>query len=322
MSEYDRQLLARLWAYRSARFRGQDHLFEASRSGQARPPVFLEEHAGVNVLVDPAASPDEQARVRTMLSPARQHRWFRSMRSSQALTQSVFANLVARGKLHRLAGLLADDHAIAFFHGAQPTPVLTLDDPVEDLGEPRRTSVDVFLRGASRVAVECKLAETEVGACSRPGLDRDSAKYCDGRYQAQGRRTVRCSLTQDGIRYWTYVPELFAWTADADHAPCPLDTPYQLVRNVLAACVNDGRVEDSHHALLLYDARNPAFQATGAGTVAYEAVKRGLKRPDALRRCSWQRVIHRLAQDESLGWLVDDLAAKYGVVPETAAGRA
>jgi hypothetical protein len=321
MSEYDRQLLERLWAYRSARFRGEDHLFEASDAVPRRPPVFLEEHADLNVLVDRAASPTEQARVLGMLSPARRHRWFRSMRSSQALTQSVYANLAVLGKLDHLAGLPADDHAIAFF--AAPEPVaLTLDHAIESLGEPRRTSVDVFLQGECRVAVECKLGEPDVGACSRPRLKRERAKYCNGSYQVQGDRTVRCSLTQDGVRYWIYVPELFTWAADVDHPRCPLDAPYQLVRNVLAACVKDGRVEDSHHAVLLYDARNPAFQASGRGTAAYEAVKRGLKRPDALRRCSWQRVVGRLAQDEGLAWLIDALAAKHGLTGGLATPRA
>jgi hypothetical protein len=308
------QLQGRLWTYRKDHFRGEEQLFDSAHAAHTGPPVFLGEYAELNVLVAPDASPAERARVRGMLDPRLRHRWFRSLRSSQALAQSVFANLEARGKLHCLAGLPADDHDIAFFDETEPTPKLALDHPIKHLGEPRSTSVDVFLSGVRRVAIECKFGETAVGACSRPDPQTEPAKRCNGRYEAQAGRRERCSLTTDGVAYWTYVPRIFTWAADVNYDDCPLRKPYQLVRTVLAACVGeDGIVEGAHHALLLYDRRNPSFNAGGAGFHAYDAVKGALRRPDALRRCSWQSVSRRLAGESSLRWLVDGLEAKYGL---------
>ena len=34
-----------------------------------------------------------------------------------------------------------------------------------------------------------------------------------------------------------------------------------------------------------------------------------------LRRCSWQRLVAHLANDHDLVWLVNGLAAKYGIEP-------
>jgi hypothetical protein len=156
------------------------------------------------------------------------------MKSSQALTQSVFANLIALGKLDLLAGLDDEDGGFVFFERAPEPRDVQLEYPVDHLGEPRRTSVDVFVRGSHPVAIECKLAETEIGACSRPRLlssepnfERD---HCDGSYTIQRGRRDRCSLTAIGVRYWECASELFCWPADQDLDPCPLRFTYQLVR--------------------------------------------------------------------------------------------
>ncbi len=37
-----------------------------------------------------------------------------------------------------------------------------------------------------------------------------------------------------------------------------------------------------------------------------------------LRKCSWQRLAAHLSRDRELGWLVEGLAAKYGMEPMTA----
>src|SRR5262249_38498788 len=146
-----------------------------------------------------------------------------------------------------------------------------LEDPITHLGEPTSTSVDVLFRNGRRIAVECKFAEEAFGACSRPSLAPTDGRHCDGTYTIQGGRKARCSLTAIGVKYWTYVPTLFTWSAEDDHRPCPLAIPYQLVRNVLAACVSaDGSIDPAAHALVLYDARNPAFQGGGGALGAYE----------------------------------------------------
>jgi hypothetical protein len=104
---------------------------------------------------------------------------------------------------------------------------------------------------------------------------------------------------------------------DVDHRECPLNGTYQLVRNVLAASVSpDGSFRsDGGHALLLYDARNPAFAPGGTGFEAFDAVTARLRHPDLLRRCSWQQVFGWIARHDDLAWLTSELSAKYGIAP-------
>jgi hypothetical protein len=89
---------------------------------------------------------------------------------------------------------------------------------------------------------------------------------------------------------------------------------YQLVRNVLAACVTaDGQIEtDDAHALIIYDARNPSFQEDGIARGQWKAAKAALRYPKLLRSCSWQSVVEHLDQSAAVPWLVDQLRSKYG----------
>jgi hypothetical protein len=205
---------------------------------------------------------------------------------------------------------------------------MTLEQPVNWLGEPRPTSIDVYLKSPQyRIAVECKLSESVFGACSRPRLPRDNPSYCDGTYTVQHGRRTRCALTEIGVQYWQHAPAVFNWNPDIDHSPCPLAWTYQLVRNVLAATVRKDRIETaSGHALIIYDERNPAFWPGGDARSAYDAVCKALRHPGLLRTVSWQRVIDQLSAVGDLRWLVDGLEAKYGltnsatVLPETVGG--
>jgi hypothetical protein len=169
-----------------------------------------------------------------------------------------------------------------------------------------------------RVAVECKLSETEVGGCSRPNLrpgdSNYESDYCDGTYTRQRGRRDRCSLTEAGTHYWRYVSKLFTWAYDADMCPCPLAATYQLVRTVLAACVRPGgEVDLAAHAVLLYDERNPEFAEGGRGHAAFEAVGTALKDPALLTRVTWQSLVDCLRQDHELDWLTGALERKYGL---------
>ena len=103
--------------------------------------------------------------------------------------------------------------------------------------------------------------------------------------------------------------------------PCPLAGPYQLVRNVLAACVGpDGSLAvESGYALVIYDKRNPAFAQGGVADRQWSEAEGALRRPDCLRRCSWQSLAAHLAKDRSLEWLVSALDDKYGIVPDETA---
>ncbi len=210
---------------------------------------------------------------------SKRHRHFASMRSSQALAQSVYGSLAALGKAGALAGLITDDGLPTVQSGV----TVQMEHLVEHLGEPRSTSVDVWLvDGGQRVAVECKFTEREFSRCSRPtlrpGKNPNYARdHCDGSYTRQRGRRTRCSLTEIGVRYWQYLPELFDWSADRNMKTCPLDGTYQLARNVLAACVRpDGTVDaDGGHALVIYDDRNPAFLPGGEAAQQWEAATWG-----------------------------------------------
>lgn len=318
--EYGRYLeglVERLWRYRGTQFAGAGDAFDWRIP--PKPPVFSRSQADLNVLARTGASEAERQQVLAELPIGRRHKWFGSMKSSQALAQSVFANLKVLGKLDVLAGILGDDGQPIFFSRPASEYRLALDHPIGHLREPRPTSVDVFLSGPDVVAVECKLSEGEVGTCSRPRLrpgeanyDRD---YCDGTYRLQQGRAERCPLSIAGIAYWRLLPSLFGWADDVDHLPCPLRDTYQLVRNVLAACVqSDGSlVPGRGHAVLLYDARNPQFRPGGKGYSAYAAVRQGLRQPSLLQLCTWQQVAAAVRQDRQLDWLGEALALEYGL---------
>jgi hypothetical protein len=313
--KYSRDLLAGFWNYR------EGHSPDAARydavvRSSTRPPVFL---AGDdNVMVPPGADPETTSVIRSAIPKADRHRHFGSMRSSQALAQSVFGGLRALGRIDALSGLVAEDGWPAFFASADGINV-ALEHRVTTLGEQRNreTQVDVWFDGLQRVVVECKLSEERFGSCSRPDLDPEKLSHCSGDYTVQHGRRERCSLTEAGIRYWRHVPDLFEWAADLDHTPCPLRSPFQLVRNVLAACVQaDGSLNvENGHALVLYDARNPAFHPGGMADRDWLAVVRSLRHPRTLRRVSWQKLTAHLAAQPDLIWLSDGLAAKYGFGP-------
>ena len=115
---------------------------------------------------------------------------------------------------------------------------------------------------ARPIARPCSSAERPSITCyTRQIRTRTTRATCDGSYTRQRGRRTHCSLTEIGVRYWEYLPELFDWSADRNMDSCPLQGTYQLARNVLAACVQpDGTVDaNSGHALVIYDDRNPAF---------------------------------------------------------------
>jgi hypothetical protein len=264
--DYLPELYERLRAYRNSHFACRNDWFDDDHSPTA-PPVFKKEYADYNVLVYEGANETERDAVTGAIPKAARHRWFRSMSSSQALAQSVFGNLIAYDKLGSLCELKNADGEPVFPPDARATRCV-LEYIVKYLGEPqpRPTNVDAFFNGGGRVAVECKLSEQDVGTCSRPRLrpkdDNYERDYCDGSYTKQRNRSRRCSLSEIGVRYWDYIPRLFDWPGDGDYARrCQLRNTYQLVRNILAACVREdgGLRAEGAHALLLYDARNPAF---------------------------------------------------------------
>jgi hypothetical protein len=60
-------------------------------------------------------------------------------------------------------------------------------------------------------------------------------------------------LSGKGIRYWTFVPELFEMDAEADQRPCFFrGDSYQLMRNVVASQALARRAGKVGHAMLVY----------------------------------------------------------------------
>lgn len=138
------------------------------------------------------------------------------MSSSQALAQSIFGNLAANAALHVLYDVSDDDGRPLLDRGLGLVEAFAMETKVSHLSEPRRTSIDVSFFRAIRVAMECKLTESDIGTCSRPRLDQDRRDCCSGAYsfanaKAVGApiRTTRCPLTAIGVKYWEYVPQIF-----------------------------------------------------------------------------------------------------------------
>ena len=196
-----------------------------------------------------------------------------------------------------------------------PLDNFEMEHKINYLDEPRRTSLDGYICGDYRVAIECKFTEAEVGPCSRPKLTPKDSNHCDGTYSVQGTRNTRCSLTEQEISYWQYVPQLFNWKNDSNIIPCPLNKNYQLVRNILAIGVKpNGTVSlNDGHVLLIYDERNPAFQQDGKGFCAYTETRAALLEPAMLRKCSWQRIVNHIKEKNILPWLTESLDKKYGL---------
>ena len=310
-----RDLVVRaLWQYADRHREGE--LDGGDRPG--RPPVLAREFATNNVLV-----PTDHKRaddIRAAIPISKHHRWFRSMTSSQALTQSVFAAVREFGRLDLLEGLASESGQPAFFDDTRDW-VVSFEHDVSGLNEPRPTSVDVLLsRPGQRVAIECKFLEDQFGICSRTNIRAypDPKNHCDGNYRLQSGRSHRCALTEIGIRYWDLLPHLFDWPSHRDHEPCPFGATYQLARNALAATVTpDGRLNASGgHVLVMYDDRNPAFRPGGKAHRRWQLVEDACAHQGLFRLLTWQRLLISLARAPELKYLVIAVREKYGLKPD------
>lgn len=318
MSKYNRELIDRFWKYREIRFPNLGKYFDRTERTKQRPPVFLKNAAKFNVLMEPGIAIDKQKKLLKEIPVNQRHRWFCSMKSSQALAISVFGNLKAFDRLNILGELQNEGGESPFEKDIIKKGSFSMEHDIDYLGEPRRTSVDIFISGQYRIAVECKLTESDFGSCSRPRLNPEKPNYntdfCDGTCTHQRARKERCTLTEIGILYWKYIPSLLHWKNDIDLVPCPLNLTYQLVRNLLAACVRPNGIvaPERGHVVLIYDERNPAFHNGGKAHVALEKIRKALRFSNLLRMCSWQKITERIRRKPDLQWLGNELELKYG----------
>ena len=318
MSNYKTDLCRRYWAYQRYQFQNKPEFFDQPQTQNARPPVFLKHEAWRNVIQNPDATESEQERLLKMIPVKERHKWFGSMSSSQALAQSVFGNLSVKKQLYFLANL-EDDSGNALFGASITSDHFFMEQKIDYLFEPRQTSLDGFISGNYRTAIECKFTEAEIGTCSRPRIKEEEGNfekdYCNGTYSIQRKRRERCSLTEIGVSYWRYIPQLLKWTQDRDLFPCPVRISYQLIRNILAVGVKpDGSVSVKNgHAVLIYDERNPAFMQGGRCLDVFNNIQKDLIEPTMLRKCSWQRIARLMRDKGILPWLTEGLALKYGL---------
>ena len=309
MRSYLRAITRTLWNYAD-----QHHVGELDcGEGHERPPVLAKRFASRNVL---APQNDTIAKdIRVALPANQRHQLFCSMKSSQALAQSVFGAIHIFNRFDLLEGITAECGRLAFFSDQQDWR-LDFEYELSCLGEPRRTSVDVFLsRPDRRVAIECKFIEEEFGTCSRPRLHPNKKYYCDGTFRFQKERSHRCALTERNILYWEHLPHLFNWPSNRDHVPCPFESTYQVARNALAATLTpEGELNPTGgHVLNVYDNRNPAFQPGGKAWSQWQATVSDCRYQGLLRRLSWQRLLTFLADGPEMAYLVYGLRDKYGL---------
>ena len=107
-AEYERTLRDRLWAWADAHH--PKHLDGGDR--ESRPPVLSRQYRYLNLLLPPNRDKAEQ--VLLSIPYAKRHRWFGSLKSSQAIAQSVFGAIQGFDTAHLLAGLKAECGRPAF----------------------------------------------------------------------------------------------------------------------------------------------------------------------------------------------------------------
>jgi hypothetical protein len=316
-SKFRTELINNFWGYHEKFFSTKPDHFDRSQKSANRPPVFHPQYAWENVILQTGASKNEISELMEMIPKGEFHKWFRSMNSSQALALSILGNLAIHKKLNVLSDLKEDDGELLFENTDLINDQFSMEQKIHHLGEPRSTSLDGFISGDYQVAIECKFTETEVGACSRPKLSSKAENYnrdyCNGSYSQQKHRKSNCSLTEIGVEYWNFIPELFNIRNENEFVLCPLNRNYQLFRNILAVGVRKDKTTSTEngHAILIYDERNPAFLQAGKGYISYYETKRALINQKMLRKISWQRIVKTLRFNNTLPWLTEGIEEKY-----------
>ncbi|MBM4354844.1 MAG: hypothetical protein FJ109_13825 [Deltaproteobacteria bacterium] len=229
----------------------------------------------------------EQEKSRNLYRPewwsfiqGREHRWARSLQSSQCFAVNIFAPLclngaVARTVLKELApalGILDDDEVVVSF---EATP----DGTTNWLGESGRqpTQVDVLFEARRNgkphgwLPVEVKFTETEPGSCrgargqDKKGVGNPTPEKCMALPAILENPAAMCFMVvAEGRHYWDLMrsgPHPFDFSALAD-SPCPFRHGlYQIMRNhVLGMALVANRGGEWSRVGLCFHAGNEAVR--------------------------------------------------------------
>jgi len=115
--DYIRALIHQSWDYAESESLVERGLLDSGDRSSKRPPVFRKSFDFNNILIAPDADDEFRNAIISSLSADEKHRHFASMRSSQALAQSMFGKLAIHGKMKLLDGLMSDEGLPAFGKG-------------------------------------------------------------------------------------------------------------------------------------------------------------------------------------------------------------
>lgn len=156
MTDYKADLNRRYWEYQKSQLSNELNFFERPYAQDGRPPVFITNESWRNIIINPTASQQEIDKLLSLVPEGEKHKWFRSMHSSQALAQSILGNLAINNSLRYLSEIKDDDGLDLFGKAQISSDNFAMEYKVNYLGEPRSTSLDGFVSGDYRIAIECK----------------------------------------------------------------------------------------------------------------------------------------------------------------------
>jgi len=202
--------------------------------------------------------------------------------SSQALAIGIFGTIKAAAPTERDTILAAIASELGVPTVGPWTVELEWVDDGNVIRERRRTQVDALARSPlAQIFFECKFTESDGGSCSqKDSLKKGTNKgtvQCNGNYLRQvnpvNQREAMCALSGKGIRYWEVVPQVFHFSADACHHPCPFAGPwFQWMRNLTVA-YETGRTSGRKSAFVVSYADAP-----------------GLPMADKIHSADWKRL--------------------------------
>ena len=252
------------------------------------------------------------------------HDYVGHIASSQALCWNIVLPMKKHDNFTPLfevlnTALAGEGMASDFVFGIETTEVLELNVG-QDLGEDGKaaTSIDLYLRTPQGkvCAVEFKLTEPDFGRCKLP---RDRNGKCDGNYGSpnniENNDGYLCYLAMRGRRYWHLGGQYNLLNPTRLNTPCPLNTYYQALRNLMVAKKRAQESSDKEIRgifVLAADERNSAFWGPNSHYNSFKKYLeevRGKYVPDVFR-ISVQDIVNSFSG--SLSQYKEYFGVKYG----------